>query len=184
MTHKRKAFCIRGHDMNDPENYLIDKRGYKKCRSCNRMHNTHQIAPKVSGYCLRGHDQSDPENITISPSGKRRCKPCRRLLDKEKRMAANPLLPGTTTYSTCKTCGKDKFPTGWQYCGKSCAKADSNRSGYTSQSYRPDTNALAGTEILALYERLDRASTSWERADIRKLIQEKLCSQRRNSESS
>lgn len=185
MTHARKQFCIRGHDMNDPENYRLDTRGYKRCLSCDQMHRTHQISPKVKGYCLRGHDLSDPANVTISPTGKKRCRPCRRILDKQKRAAANPLLPANTQFTQCKVCGKSyKYPTGWQYCSKACSKSDTNRRTYIRQTNNADVNALAGTEIFALYDRLERASTSWERADIRKLIQQKLCSQRRNSESS
>lgn len=185
MTHARKLVCIRGHDMNDPDNYRIDTRGYKRCLACNRMHNTHQLAPKIKGFCLRGHDLSDPEIVSISPTGKKRCRPCRRLLDKEKRLKKNPLLPANTQFTKCKVCGKDyKFPTGWQYCSKDCSKADTHHRVYVRQNKNPDANALVGTEILVLYDLLDRASTSWERADIRKLIQEKLCSQRRNFESS
>jgi RNase P subunit RPR2 len=149
------------------------------------MHNMGQIQPKAKGFCLRGHDQSDPENVTISPSGKRRCKPCRRLLDKQHRLEKNPLSNPDKLYVKCHACGKDyRIATGWKYCGAECAKTESNRKGLVAQLKNPDVNALAGTEILALYDRLDRASTSWERADIRKLIQDKLCSQRRNSESS
>ncbi len=185
MNHARKQFCLRGHDMNDPDNYRIDTRGYKRCLECHRMHNTHQIAPKVRGFCFRGHDQNDPENVRIGPTGKKRCRKCRRILDKEKRLKLNPLLPANTTFTKCKSCGKDyKFATNWQYCSKECSKKEKQSNLYARQNKNPDGNALAGTEILALYERLDRASTSWERADIRKLIQDKLCSQRRNSASS
>ena len=28
--------CFHGHDLTDPENYRIEKRGYKRCRICTR----------------------------------------------------------------------------------------------------------------------------------------------------
>lgn len=35
---KRPSHCIRGHNLDDPENVRLDGRGVRRCKQCARIH--------------------------------------------------------------------------------------------------------------------------------------------------
>jgi hypothetical protein len=84
---QRLTHCKRGHEFT-PENSIIDKRGWRKCRRCHYdWHNEHYVAvkktrrrfdpanPNNRTHCKKGHPFT-PENTLVWKNGLRRCRIC------------------------------------------------------------------------------------------------------------
>lgn len=115
-------------------------------------------------HCHRGHDLRLPRAIgTDSAAGNRFCRLCRNL--RKLRSIARARARG----SHCRHCRKLLVGgRAWAYCSSACERAV--RGDRKRQSDNHAAAPINTVNLLDLYERLDRAQTSWERADIRALI--------------
>ena len=113
--------------------------------------------------CLPGkHDITLPDAIgTDFGSGKRYCRACQRERKRAKREAAKQ------KQRYCRGCQKP-LPIGraWAFCTTRC------ESLYRSRNSQEEgvEEAKRTLELMTLHAQLDRAATSWERADIKAKI--------------
>jgi hypothetical protein len=114
--------------------------------------------------CKRGHDLTAENAIGYDHNAARRfCRLCRNLrkLESLRRAALRP--------RTCATCKRPLPHSGtWGYCSTPCEKTARARNSSGDKSH---DDAMRTSRLLALYDELERASTSWDRADIRARIE-------------
>ncbi len=116
-------------------------------------------------HCHRGHDLAVPDAIGFdSNSGKRFCRLCRNLRKRQS------LERQRVREKACGHCGaRIPIERKWRFCSSSCEEQHRQRNDLTMRQ----EDATYTLELLALYDRLDRAATSWERADIKALIEQR-----------
>jgi hypothetical protein len=119
---------------------------------------------KRNAICKRGHSMTDPNNVVIRVDGGRRCKKCRDL--KSRTMANEQGL-----FDKCKVCGvKYNVPTTWVYCSHICRSEDIERRKKIKAQKAADTEEVRTLTLLSMHDRLEKALTPWEKADIREEI--------------
>jgi predicted nucleic acid-binding Zn ribbon protein len=115
--------------------------------------------------CFSGkHDITLPGATKLNSDGTKYCAQCHK--DRRK-------LRDNTVQKTCRNCGI-LLPLGraWAFCSNKCKGILDSKNGVNAQKKESaKTNTL-----LWLYSQLDRASLSWEKADLMKKIQAVIAS--------
>jgi len=111
--------------------------------------------------CKRGHDLTAPRAIAVdSSTGKRLCRLCRNM---------RKLASLRAQQRKCRHCGL-VLPVGrvWQFCSTACER---EVRGNTKRKSQDQKEAERTRIMLELYDRLEQAGTSWERAEARAAIE-------------
>jgi len=109
--------------------------------------------------CLANkHDLTQPGVVGVTQdTGRKYCLACKRERRKEREKKQR----------YCRGCRKPlAIGKAWAFCATDCERKYYSRKGSAEEL---DNNSKT-LELMTLYEELDRAATSWERADIRAKI--------------
>lgn len=113
-------------------------------------------------HCRRGHDLRLPRAIgTDGAAGNRFCRLCRN----ERKMQS--LERQRLKARCCSTCRRPLQPGGtWRFCSTACENV--------SRGQCVADNAKRTTFLLNLYDKLERETRAWLRADLRRQIDAEL----------